>query len=160
MTRPPHAASSVVGYASDTTSAVAKVEPNSNRSRETGRPSCSPVPLLRQPSEVEYGRPYGDIWVSQGATDPDGFLVAFKCRLHDVYSQQWCGRLHDSIRARFFREILPNCKFSELVDVITVQKHRIALTRLICSSHRLNSRDPAARCWQRGSSSFHRKNDG
>ena len=31
-------ASSVVGYASDTASAVAKVEPNSNRSRETGRP--------------------------------------------------------------------------------------------------------------------------
>ena len=24
----------------------------------------------------------------------------------------------------------------------------------------INSRDPAARCWQRGSSSFHRKNDG
>ena len=40
MTRPPHAASSVVGYASDTASAVAKVEPNSNRSRETGRPYC------------------------------------------------------------------------------------------------------------------------
>ena len=38
MTRPPHAASSVVGYASDTASAVAKVEPNANRSRETGRP--------------------------------------------------------------------------------------------------------------------------
>ena len=38
MTRPPHAASSVVGYASDTASTVAKVEPNSNRSRETGRP--------------------------------------------------------------------------------------------------------------------------
>ena len=37
MTRPPHAASSVVGYASDTASAVAKVELNSNRSRETGR---------------------------------------------------------------------------------------------------------------------------
>ena len=28
----------MVGYASDTASAVAKVEPNSNRSRETGRP--------------------------------------------------------------------------------------------------------------------------
>ena len=41
MTRPPHAASSVVGYASDTASAVAKVEPNSNRSRETGRPYCA-----------------------------------------------------------------------------------------------------------------------
>ena len=38
MTRPPHAASSVVGYASDTASAVAKMEPNSNRSRETGGP--------------------------------------------------------------------------------------------------------------------------
>ena len=80
---------------------------------------------------------YGDIWVNQGATDPDGFLVAFKCRLHDVYSQQWCGRLYDSPRARFFREIMPNRKFSELMDVITVKKHRIALTRLICSSHRL-----------------------
>ena len=32
---------SVVGYASDTASAVAKVEPSSNRSRETGRPYWS-----------------------------------------------------------------------------------------------------------------------
>ena len=53
MTRLPHAASSVVGYASDTASAVAKVEPNPNRisrdwptrieSRETGRPYADPV---------------------------------------------------------------------------------------------------------------------
>ena len=80
---------------------------------------------------------YGDIWVNQGATDSEGFLVAFKCRLHDVYSQQWCGQLNDSPRACFFTEIMPNRKFSELMDVITVKKHRIALTRLICSSHRL-----------------------
>ena len=38
---------------------------------------------------------YGDIWVNQGATDPDGFLAAFKCRLHDVYSQQWSSGVVD-----------------------------------------------------------------
>ena len=43
MTRPPHAASSVVGYASDTATAV---EPNSNRSRETGRPYVQSICLL------------------------------------------------------------------------------------------------------------------
>ena len=80
---------------------------------------------------------YGDIWVNQGATDPDGFLAAFKCRLHDVYSQQWCGRLYVSPRARFYREIIPNRIFSDLLVTVTVKKHRIALTRLICSSHRL-----------------------
>ena len=34
---------------------------------------------------------YGNICVNQSATDPEGFLDAFKCRLHDMYSQQWCG---------------------------------------------------------------------
>ena len=48
MTRPPHAASSVVGYASHTASAVAKVEPNSNRSRETGRPYVDMLRFSRQ----------------------------------------------------------------------------------------------------------------
>ena len=60
------------------------------------------------------------------------FLAAFKCRLHDVYSQQWCGRLYDSPTARFYREIIPNRIFSDLLVTVTVKKHRIALTRLIC----------------------------
>ena len=80
---------------------------------------------------------YGDIWANQGATDPDGFLAAFKCRLHDVYSQQRCGRSYVSPRARFYKEIKPNRIFSDLLVTVTVKKHRIALTRLICSSHRL-----------------------
>ena len=64
-------------------------------------------------------------------------LSCHVCRLHDVYSQQWCGRLYDSSRDRFYREIIPNRIFSDLLVTVTVKKHRIALTRLICSSHRL-----------------------
>ena len=61
MTRPPHAASSVVGYASDTASAVAKVEPNSNRSRETGRPYCYSF-WVTVGGEVHWGDLYIFTW--------------------------------------------------------------------------------------------------
>ena len=84
---------------------------------------------------VQWGK--GIYGSNQGATDPEGFLAAFKCRLHGVYSQQWCGRLYVSPIARFYREIIPNRIFSDLLVTVTVKKHRIALTRLICSSHRL-----------------------
>ena len=56
MTRPPHAASSVVGYASDTASAVAKVEPNSNRSRETGRPYGSTHMIVTDDKHVDLSK--------------------------------------------------------------------------------------------------------
>ena len=67
MTRPPHAASSVVGYASDTASAVAKVEPNSNKSRETGRPYSQPniVSLLAQTNQ-----PTADQLSKEGSRQP------------------------------------------------------------------------------------------
>jgi hypothetical protein len=46
-------------------------------------------------------------------------------------------RLLASPRARFYREIISEHCFNKFLDFVNVTKHRIALTRLICSSHRL-----------------------
>ena len=47
---------------------------------------------------------------------------------------------------------LANCRTSRHIS-------RVVMGILTTCYHRTNSRDPAARCWQRGSSSFHIKND-
>ena len=78
---------------------------------------------------------FGDVWYSQGVDDPAGFSKAFKTRLMDMFRQEWSYRLTESSRALFFREIKTDHVFSNFLDVINVKSHRIALTRLIASSH-------------------------
>ena len=55
----------------------------------------------------------------------------------DIFAQEWKSRLADSTRAVFYRNVVSDCKFSALLDVVNIKSHRIALTRLIASSHRL-----------------------
>ena len=80
---------------------------------------------------------FGDIWRAQGVFDPEGFCNAFKTRLYDVFKQEWSSRLCDSSRASFYREIVTENSFNHMLDIVNVTSHRIALIRLICSSHRL-----------------------
>ena len=80
---------------------------------------------------------FGDIWRSQSVFDPDGFCNAFKTRLYDVYRQGWSGRLCDSSRAIFYRQVVTEHTFNQMLDTVNVPSHRIAFIRLICSSHRL-----------------------
>ena len=65
-----------------------------------------------------------------------GFLCVIKQRLFDIFKQSWSARLVESPRARFFRQVVDQRMFHRLFDIIPC-KHRIALTRLIVSSHRL-----------------------
>ena len=51
--------------------------------------------------------------------------------------QVWTGRLCDSTRADFYRNYKDNFSFSTYLDNVDVKAHRIALTRLIVSSHSL-----------------------
>ena len=80
---------------------------------------------------------FGNVWVSQGVDDPDVFYNEFRTRLMDIFAQEWKSRLADSTRAVFYRNVVSDCKFSALLDVVNIKSHRIALTRLIASSHRL-----------------------
>ena len=81
---------------------------------------------------------YADVWNNQGVDNPEGFYDALKCRLIDIFKQNWSSRLTDSTRARFFRGVNSTHHFYCALDFITVNKHRVALTRLISSSHRLH----------------------
>ena len=80
---------------------------------------------------------FGDIWRSQSVFDPEGFCNAFKTRLYDVFKQEWSGRLCDSSRAIFYRSVVTEHTFNQMLDIVNVPSHRIAFIRLICSSHRL-----------------------
>ena len=79
-------------------------------------------------------------WVSGmydiGVTDQTGFLCVIKQRLFDIFKQSWSARLVESPRARFYRQVVDQHMFHRLLD-ITPCKYRIALTRLIASSHGL-----------------------
>ena len=80
---------------------------------------------------------FGDVWRDQGVVDPEGFCSAFKLRLWDIFRQDWSSRLSNSSRARFFREVNPNHKFNNILDIVNTPSHRTALCRLITSSHYL-----------------------
>ena len=80
---------------------------------------------------------FGNVWYSQGTANTTGFIQAFKDRLLDMFRQEWSYRISESTRARFFNAVVPVHGFSEFLDTVNVKCHRIALTRLICSSHSL-----------------------
>ena len=79
---------------------------------------------------------FGDVWYNQGVIDQTGFLCVIKQRLFDIFKQSWSARLVESPRARFYRQVVDQHMFHRLLDIMPC-KHRIALNRLIVSSHRL-----------------------
>ena len=80
---------------------------------------------------------FGDAWYNQGVGNVDVFCKCFRQRVYDIYKQGWTGRLCDSTRADFYRIYKDNFSFSAYLDIVDVKAHRIALTRLIVSSHSL-----------------------
>ena len=81
---------------------------------------------------------FGNVWRDQSVCDQDSFCKAFNARLFDIFRQEWSMRLSESTRASFYREVILDHSFLNLLDKINVPSHRIALTRLLCSSHRLH----------------------
>ena len=61
----------------------------------------------------------------------------FRLRLPDNFSKNWSGRLGESTRALFYRNVVSDNKFNVFLDAVNIKSHRIILMRLIVSSHRL-----------------------
>ena len=61
-----------------------------------------------------------------------------KLRLRDIFRQNLISDLESSSRARFYRFIRPNFGYQEYLNVISAKSHRIALSKLILSSHYLH----------------------
>ena len=74
--------------------------------------------------------------MQQNVGDIDIFLTLAKQRLRDNFIQKWNEELNQSSRAIFYKSIL-NFEFNPYLDLITVRKFRVALSKLRTSSHRL-----------------------
>ena len=80
---------------------------------------------------------FGDVWYNQGVADIDVFIACFQQRVYDIYKQGWRSRIDESTRASFYRVYKSEFGFSHHLDVVCVKSHRVALSRLIMSSHSL-----------------------
>ena len=85
---------------------------------------------------LSYG--FGDVWYNQGVGDITHFIKAFKSRIKDINIQEWRTRLENSSRASFYRNYKPSFELSCYLNLIYVKGHRIALCRLLTSSHTLH----------------------
>ena len=79
---------------------------------------------------------FNDVWLAQGVGNVNLFLSLVKQRLHDQFIQNWNSRIQESSRANFYA-CVSSFQFRNYLNFVKVKKYRNALTRLICSSHRL-----------------------
>ena len=77
----------------------------------------------------------GEAWFNQGVGDIKCFMSCVKLRLSDIHKQEWSGRLHESTRARFYRAIRSDFEHRSYLDDVIPHAHRVALARLLTSSH-------------------------
>ena len=80
---------------------------------------------------------FGEVWYNQGVGNSDRFYNLFKIRVNDIYKQNWNDNLSRSPRADFYRSYKRNFALSPFLEIVTIKSHRVALTRLLTSSHRL-----------------------
>ena len=80
---------------------------------------------------------FGDVWYNQGVGVVNVFCMMFKTRLLDMYQQDWHSRLRAPTRASFYRSFNDQIQFHPYPDDVYSKMYRVALTRLVTSSHRL-----------------------
>ena len=64
------------------------------------------------------------------------FLAVLRKRLKDQYIQDWSNALENSTRVRFYRNI-SGFYFQPHLEFITINKFRIAMTKLRVSSNQI-----------------------
>ena len=79
---------------------------------------------------------FNHVWLYQGVGNKNQFLNIFKQRLKDNFIQNWNNNLSNSSRANTYN-LFADFSFKSYLDIITVKKFRIVLSRLRLSSHRL-----------------------
>ena len=101
---------------------------------------------VRSVRKLLFDNGFGEVWYNQGVGNLEHFYNIFRTRLKDIFKQNWNGRLSESSRADLYRNYKRNFELSPYLEVVTIKSHRVALTRLLTSSHRL--RVESAR-WER-----------
>jgi hypothetical protein len=80
---------------------------------------------------------FGEVWSNQGVCNERLFLMHVKQRLEDVFIQDLRNRLGVSTRADVYRNMTDTFEYKLYLNVVTVGKFRVALSRFRTSSHRL-----------------------
>ena len=80
---------------------------------------------------------FGEVWYNQGVGNQEYFYKMFRLRINDIFKQNWNVRLEESSRADFYRCYKRNFASSPYLEEVNIKSHRVALTRLLTSSHRL-----------------------
>ena len=80
---------------------------------------------------------FNDAWLFQDIGDSVLFLSLFKQRLNDQFIQNWNGRLEESSRAIFYKQI-SSFGFKPYLNISNISKFRYSRTKLRVSSHRLS----------------------
>ena len=80
---------------------------------------------------------FHDARLFQDVGQSDVFISMAKQRIRDQFIQNWNSAINDSSRAIFYKHIC-EFKLQPYLNVLTVPKFRIAMTKLRVSSHRLH----------------------
>ena len=78
------------------------------------------------------------VWLNQGVGDISAFINIFKTRCLETFKLNWQLELAESSKARFYRSFKLTFFHSHYLENVIAPMHRIALTRLIVSSHKLH----------------------
>ena len=78
---------------------------------------------------------FGEVWYNQGVGNENAFISVFKCQMFDIFKQNWKARLNEMSKSRFYKISKPHFTTSNYLDIVGVKCHRIALARLVMSSH-------------------------
>ena len=80
---------------------------------------------------------FGHVWLNQSVGNADEFLLVFKQRISDISSQEWSDCLSNTSKLSAYSQFKSLLEPEKYINSIPYVRHRIALTRLRCSCHRL-----------------------
>ena len=80
---------------------------------------------------------FGIVWINQDIESQDNFLISFSTRLKDVAGQEWFAEVCTLDKLSTYREFKTLLNPERYLLTVEIKSHRIALSRLRCSSHSL-----------------------
>jgi hypothetical protein len=93
------------------------------------------VSLLR---DLLYRNGFGYVWLNQGVENEELFLVVFKQRIKDSYSQNWHVDIMNSRKAVTYKTFVFDVKPQLYLSCINVVQYRVALTQFRVRSNHLH----------------------
>ena len=86
---------------------------------------------------ILYSYGFGDVWLNQGAGNPELFISLFKQRIYDNATQHLHSDINHMSKLSTYSQFKLSLESEIYLDVILWQRHAKALARFRCSNHRL-----------------------